>query len=113
MGLQAFNAQGNTVTFTAATVAPTAVQALSATLGANQYRIINTGNVTVFVAAGINAAAANINGGSLVTPSGNGAASIPIPANSVAVLSFAPNYFFTGQTVSGTAVIYLTPGDGR
>ncbi len=40
MGIQAFTKLGNTVTFTADTSAPTAVQAVSTTLGGNQYRII-------------------------------------------------------------------------
>ena len=38
-----FTPLGNTVTLTAATSAPAAVQALSTTLGGNQYRIINAG----------------------------------------------------------------------
>jgi len=41
MGIQAFTKLGNTVTFTADTSAPTAVQATSTTLGGNQYRRIN------------------------------------------------------------------------
>ncbi len=49
MGIQAFATMGNTVTFTAASTAPSAVQAESKTLGGNQYRIINNGTVTVFL----------------------------------------------------------------
>lgn len=43
MGLNAFTKTGNTVTLTAATSAPAAVQCVSSTLGGNQYRIINAG----------------------------------------------------------------------
>ena len=38
MGINAFTRTGNTVTFTAATSAPTAVQAVSTTPGGNQDR---------------------------------------------------------------------------
>ena len=49
MSLNAFTKMGNTVTFLAATTAPTPVQAVSTTLGGNQYRIINSGSVVVFL----------------------------------------------------------------
>jgi hypothetical protein len=52
MGINAFTQLGNTVTFVAASTAPTPVQAQSSTLGGNQYRIINTGTVTVFLGYG-------------------------------------------------------------
>ena len=38
--------------------------------------------------------------------------SIPIIAGTVEVLTFNPNAYFTGITSSGTAVVYVTPGDG-
>jgi hypothetical protein len=28
------------------------------------------------------------------------------------ILTFVPNAYFTGVTSSGTAVVYITPGDG-
>lgn len=107
-----FTPLGNTVTFTAANVAPTAVQGLSTTLGGGQYRVVNAGNVTVFMGVGSNAALANINGGTLVVGSGANVGSIPLLATTTQVLSLAPNYYFTGQVATGTAVVYVTPGDG-
>jgi hypothetical protein len=105
MGVQAFTKLGNTVTFTANTSAPTPVQASSDTLGGNQYRIINAGNVSVFIGAANTSASASTNAGNVAT-------SIPILANTQQVLTFLPNAYFTGTTSSGTAVIYVTPGDG-
>ena len=61
MGINAFTKTGNTVTFTAATTAPTPIQCLSTTLGGNQYRIINSGNVTVFLGYGTDAGNATSN----------------------------------------------------
>jgi hypothetical protein len=108
MGIQAFTAMGNTVTFTANTAAPTPVQALSTSLGGNQYRIINTGSVTVFLGYGTTAALANTNA-SVITSSGP---SVPIIAGTDEILTFVPNAYFTGITSTGNATIYVTPGDG-
>ena len=52
MGINAFTKTGNTVVFTANVAAPTPVQAASVTLGGNQYRVINPGNVVVFLGYG-------------------------------------------------------------
>ena len=108
MGINAFTKLGNTVVFTAATTAPAAVQAASTTLGGNQYRIVNPGSVTVFIGYGSTAAEANTNA-SVVTSSG---ASLPLLPGTDEILSFVPNAYFTGVTSSGTASIYVTPGDG-
>lgn len=108
MGINAFTKTGNTVTFTAATTAPTAVQAVSSTLGGNQYRVINAGTVMVFLGYGDTAAAAN-SAATTVTSSQN---AFPILPNTDEILSFQPNAYFTGITTSGTAVVYITPGDG-
>lgn len=103
-----FTPSGNTVTFTAATTAPTAVQAVSSTLGGNQYRILNAGSVTAFLGVGTTAAAANT-AAAAVTSSG---AAIPLLAGTDEIITFATNAYFTGVTGSSTAVIYITPGDG-
>lgn len=108
MGLNAFNACGNTVAFTASTAAPAAVQASSSTLGGNQYRAVNAGTVTVFVGVGTTAALANTNA-TVVSTTG---ASIPLLSGATEILTFPPNAFFTGITSSGSAVVYITPGDG-
>ena len=108
MGTQAFQKMGNTVAFIAATTAPTAVQAVSTTLGGNQYRIINAGLVTVFLGYGTTAAEAN-NNAAVVSTTGP---SIPLLPGTDEILTFLPNAYFTGITSSSTATIYITPGDG-
>jgi hypothetical protein len=50
-----------------------------------------------------------------VIPTGDGANAqncIPILPNTDEILSFIPNGFFTARTATGTADIYITPGDG-
>jgi hypothetical protein len=108
MGIQAFTKTGNTVTFLAASTAPAAVQCVSTTLGGNQYRIINAGNVTVFLGYGTSASDAG-NNSAVVTSSG---AAFPLLAGTDEILTFVPNAYFTGATASGNATIYITPGDG-
>ena len=108
MGTQAFTKLGNTVAFTAATSAPTPVQAVSTTLGGNQYRIINAGTVTVFLGYGSSSSDAS-NNTAVVTTTGP---SLPLLPGTDEILSFVPNAYFTGITSSGTAQIYITPGDG-
>ena len=103
-----FCPSGNTVTFTANTSAPTPVQAVSTTLGGNQYRILNAGSVTAFLGVGTTAAAAN-SAAAVVTSSGQ---AIPLLAGTDEIITFLPNAYFTGVTGSSTAVIYITPGDG-
>jgi len=108
MGTNAFQKTGNTVAFIAATTAPTPVQAVSTTLGGNQYRIINSGTVTVFMGYGTTSAEAN-NNCAVVTTSGP---SFPLLPGTDEILTFVPNAYFTGITVSGTANVYVTCGDG-
>ena len=108
MGLNAFTKTGNTIAFTANVAAPTAVQCLSTTLGGNQYRIINAGTVTVFLGYGTSASDAS-NNAVVVSSSGS---SFPLLAGTDEILTFVPNSYFTGVTSSGTATVYVTPGDG-
>ena len=103
-----FTPSGNTVTFTAAVTAPTPVQAVSSTLGGNQYRILNAGSVTAFLGYGTSAALANT-AAVVVTATGG---SIPLLAGTDEIITFVPNAYFTGVTGSSTAVVYITPGDG-
>jgi Na+/phosphate symporter len=108
MSTNAFTKTGNTVVFTAATSAPTPVQALSTTLGGNQYRIINSGLVTVFLGYGTASGDAT-NSATVVTTTGP---AYPILAGTDEILTFVPNAYFTGITSSSTAAVYITPGDG-
>lgn len=108
MGINAFTKSGNTVTFTAASTAPTPVQCASSTLGGNQYRIINAGTVTVFLGYGATASDATNNAVQVTSSQ----AAFPLLPNTDEILTFVPNAYFTGATASGTAVVYITPGDG-
>lgn len=108
MSTNAFTPLGNTVVFTAAVTAPTAVQAVSTSLGGNQYRILNAGSSTVFLGIGPDAAGAASNA-VIVTTSQK---SYPLLPGTDEILTFAPNWYFTGITASSTATVYVTPGDG-
>lgn len=108
MGINAFTRTGNTITFTAATTAPTPVQCTSTTLGGNQYRIINSGTVVVFLGYGTTSSDAS-NNATVITTTG---LSLPLLPNTDEILSFVPNAYFTAITASGTAQIYITCGDG-
>ena len=108
MGINAFTKTGNTVTFLAAATAPTPVQCLSTTLGGNQYRVINTGTVTVFLGYGVDAANATANAVQVTSSQ----ASFPLLPSTDEILTFIPNAYFTGVTASGNATVYITPGDG-
>ena len=108
MGLNAFTKTGNTITFVANTSAPTPVQCASTTLGGNQYRVINTGTVTVFIGYGSSASEAT-NNAVVVTSSQT---SFPLLPSTDEILTFVPNAYFTAISSSGTATIYITPGDG-
>lgn len=107
MGIMPFTPMGNTVTFTAATTAPTPVQALSTTVGGTQYRVHNSGNVAIYIGFGstANAATAMAN----TTPTGSTITMVP---SSVEVFTFNANQYFTAVTASGSSVVYVTPGDG-
>ena len=108
MSTNAFTPLGNTVVFTAASSAPTPVQALSNTLGGNQYRIINSGNVVVFLGLGNTSTNATTNT-AVISTTGQ---SVPLLPGTDEILTFVPNAYFTGITSTSTAVIYVTPGDG-
>ena len=112
MGIQAFAQMGNTVAISVTNSASSPAQVPSVTLGGNQYRIINSGNVTVFLGYAQTSAGATANA---VIPTGSGANAtfnLPLLAGTDEILSFAPNAYFSALTAAGTATIYITPGDG-
>jgi hypothetical protein len=108
MSTQAFTRTGNTVVFLAATTAPTPVQCVSSTLGGNNYRIINSGTVTVLLGYGADSSNATSNA-AVVTSTGT---AVPLLPGTDEILTFVPNAYFTGTTSSGTANVYIIPGDG-
>jgi len=109
MTTNAFSPLGLTVTFTAAATAPTSVQAVSTTpttRPAREFRIVNAGTEVVLLGVGVDDTAAKAAAVSVA------AGAVPILPGAVEILGFPANSFFTGDTVSGTSVIYVTPGEG-
>ena len=107
MGINAFCKTGNTVTFTASGTAPSAVQALSTTLGGNQYRIINAGSTVVFLGYGATSSDAANNAVTVTSSQG----AFPLLPGTDEILTFMPNAYFTGVS-TGSSIVYITPGDG-
>jgi len=110
MSTNAFTPTGNTIVFTAANPAPTPIQVNTNGAGANQYRFINTGTITVFL--GLASTSANASTNATATFTGNTAPCIPLLPGRDEILTFLPNAYVTGNTASGTSVVYVTPGDG-
>lgn len=110
----AFLQNGATQLIAAAATPPSAVQALpnftatSTSPPINQFRVVNSGTVTAFLGAGPTAALAATNS-AVVSSSGN---AIPVLPGAVEILSFPPSWYFTASTASGTATVYITPGQG-
>jgi len=109
----AFKPLGNTVAITAASTAPTGVQAGASSTAkavfAGQYRIVNAGNVTVHLGVGVSAAAAAA--AAVAATSGSPAAGIPLVPGAVEIFSFDVDTYFSALAASNTT-IYITPGDG-
>lgn len=109
----AFKPLGNTVAITAASSAPTGVQAGASSTTraafAGQYRVINTGSVTVHLGVGASAVAAAA--AAVAATSGNPAAGIPLVPGAVEIFSFEIDSFFSASAASNTT-IFITPGAG-
>jgi hypothetical protein len=104
-----FSPLGLTVSFTAAGTVPTSAQAVSAaptTRPAYQYRVANAGTEVVLLGVGIDDTAATAAAASIA------AGALPVLPGAVEILGFPAGSFFTGKTASGTAVVYVTPGEG-
>jgi len=104
-----FSPLGLTVSFTAATTAPTSAQAASSaptTRPAYQYRVVNAGSELVLLGVGVDDTAAKAAAASIA------AGAVPIMPNSTAVLGFPAGSYFSGKTAANTSVVYVTPGEG-
>jgi hypothetical protein len=104
-----FSPLGLTVSFTAATSAPTSAQAVSSaptTRPAYQYRVVNAGVELVLLGVGVSDTAAKDAAASI------GAGAIPILSGAVEILGFPAGSFFSGKTGASTSVVYVTPGEG-
>jgi hypothetical protein len=109
MATIAFSPTGRTVSFTAATTAPTSAQAISSapvTNPAREYRIVNAGEALVLLGVGGDDTAAKAAAVSIA------AGAIPILPGAIEILGFPAGSYFTGDTASGTSVVYVTPGVG-
>lgn len=107
-----FLQNGNTVKITAAVTPPTAVKVpstfVSVSASYNQYRVVNPSTSTVFLGAASTAAQAATNAAVISTTG----AAIPLVQGAVEIFSFPADWFFTADVASGTADIYITPGEG-
>jgi hypothetical protein len=106
-----FSPCGKTVAFTAASTAPTPVQATNYEPAgmAGQYRVVNAGTFLVFLGVGSTSTQATANSAT-VTTSGN---AIPLLPGQERILSFGMNSYFTGTcTGLNTSAVYITPGSG-
>jgi hypothetical protein len=109
MDVNAFSPTGLTVSFTAAVTAPTSAQAVSSapsTRPARQYRVVNTGAVTVLLGVGVDDAAAKTAAASIA------AGAVPLVPGAVEILGLPTGSFFSGVTSTSTSVVYVTPGEG-
>ena len=109
----AFSPLGNTLVVAAAAVAPAGLQApvLAKFDGQStgQYRVVNSGTVTVFLGAGSTAAEATANA---VAPiAGTPSAAIVLLPGAIEILRFATGTFFSGLA-SVAATVYIVPGQG-
>ena len=104
-----FSPCGNTVVISATTTATTPVQVISATLGGNQYRIINSGAVTVILGYGQTSALAS---SGAVVPTTTQSNCLPLLPGTDEIITFVPNAYFSVNATTSTATIYITPGDG-
>ncbi len=100
----------NTVTVTAATSAPTPVQAQCGnSTSLTQYVITNTGSVTAFVTYSGTSALATTN--CVIPTSTPTAVFVVLPLTQVTI-TYGGGAWFCGLTASGTAVLYITAGSG-
>ena len=105
-----FRPGGGTITFLAATTPPTAQQAGGPVSGEVSYMVSNLG--TAWVALGFGNSAANAAAGAVFPTTGTPQNCILIAPNSSSTYTLPPNSFFTGIVGTGTAAVYVTPGNG-
>jgi hypothetical protein len=109
----AFAPLGQTIVVASTTPAPTGIQApvfdrLDAQ-NVGQYRLINSGTVTVFLGTGNTAAIATAN--AVAPTAGSPTAAIVLVPGAVEVLRFNTGTYFSGLSASAVTV-YITPGQG-
>ena len=120
-----FRPQGPPQSITAATSAPTALQALDNTGvtggSSNSYLVTNEGSALVFLIVGPTAAACATAAATGLPTAGSqtaltaypaGVWLVPLMGPTQVTLCGQPGMFFTGLTRTGTAVVDVVPGEG-
>jgi hypothetical protein len=106
----AFRPKGNTIVVPAATSAPTGVAGGGPAAGDVTYTMYNSGTVPVALGYGVSAAAAQAN--AVFPTAGTSQPSIVLAPGTVQVFTLVDGMFFSGITGSGTATVYICPGEG-
>jgi len=111
--VKAFQTLGDTIALTIDENSPAlGVQALVELQNvglAGNYRIVNDGDVTVFLGIGSTAEIAQANASPPVT--GMPSSAIPMVGGAVEILSFSEAAYFSG-VAGGESTVYITPGLG-
>lgn len=108
MSINAFTAQGNTVAINVSTTASTPVRVWGNTsLGSYQYRVHGDPTKQTYIVITATPQLA------VIPADGTPANAYPIHPNVVEVWSGPPNAYVSAITDSGTALLFVTPGDGK
>jgi hypothetical protein len=109
----AFSPLGNTILVAADVAAPTGIQApvdlVFSAQSTGQYRIVNSGNDTVFLGTGPTAALAATNAAAPIA--GTPSPAIVLLSGAVEILRFNAGTFFSGTAAAANSV-FITPGQG-
>ncbi len=108
--MKPFVPQGNTAALSVtSTSTASPIQVKGNVNNATQQLLYNAGPNDCFLAAAATSAAAV----AVVPAAGSPALGVPIPAGAVMTLSFPPNSYYAAICAgSGTATLYITPGEG-
>jgi len=108
--MKPFQVCGKTVTFTGATTPPSPVQAVSDNnITTTEVLLTNVGTVAVFVGWGQTADAATANA---TVPTSTPTFVYPLLPGTQAVITAQSGSYWTGDTSSSTAIVYVTCGIG-
>lgn len=109
----AWSPEGQTVVIPANTPASTGLQVLTypkyRASAAGQFRVVNTGDVVVWIGFGVNATEATA--AAAAAAAGNPSSAIPLVPGAVEILRFSADMFFSGFA-SKAVTVYMTPGQG-
>jgi hypothetical protein len=114
MDKRPFSQSGFGVLIVAAAPAPVGLQVLSdgSALKTNQYRIQNNGTVTIWYAHGDSDTDAQTKAAAPTGAGNTARRGVPLGAGAIEVITAPPNAWFSATAASGTANVYITPGEG-